>query len=557
MLNISLEDRNLGFEWLYWINNELLQKSDEAIKVLWEQLEILDDLDSKEYEKKKERGILLNKIAFHIYNNGNSDKALTYWKESYDSYQFISERNAIAGMLLLEKRDYSESTKFLLKHHDFSYDTQDGYRTEYGSELKKLYDKKLLDNEPTLIGLMFFVMRNEKEYFNLDGKLQFCERYLTEIETWAKKYPQNSLIWTTIGNSYYHDLQNYQKAFEAYRNAVNGDSSLGFINIESIHKAATNSKNNLLSLSFNFHTPTEHLYSALTIALSIANEYEKDKDYINYLKLALYFGEETYNRYRNYLYDGKGSEDNNNPHYFAMTCNNFSIAMLDYANAVYGDDNEEKSDALYKQAADIQIEGYNISPFYENIEGASSKYFYAKEYNKSIKYAQECIDIYSDDMDLLAIQDIYWEITYASIQLDDTKKAKEYYFLSKNLFNTYKKGNTEADKRFIYTAIAFFKHIILDKKSYENMLEEIEWYLNTSIEYDEEDLEEYGTAYLCLGSCYANAGYTNEAIKTLEKAIDILEDEDEELEDEAIRQLKMLKNTSGKSLFKKIKNIFS
>ena len=541
-------DKTIGYEWLFWVYNEVLAMPKKAEEILEEELVEIQNLYDKVYLKDAKEGELLDKLAVFHYENNDKEKALDLWYKAYKKYPYF-DRNASVGMLFLDKGDFGKAEELLLTHYDWSYEYEDGFRLKYGIKLKELYDTGKLDNYPTLIGLLFNIIRNEEEYFKTTGKLDFFEKYYPEVEKWTEKHPNNACIWTAIAHTHYYDTKDYQKAYTAFSKLFECDNPLTFTEISRIRKAAKKSKNDFFSLLFKFDGSSNTMYNALT---DLMDKGKKKKEKKKFAKLAIQFGEVGYNQYREYLYSGKGDTHSNQPHIFAMLCNNYANALGKYADLFLEDEDEEKA-KMYDYAGNIHMEGYEISPFIENLENASIDYYKGKNYKNAIKYSLQAMKVYSDDLSVYDFQYHYWQVVRSYIGLDDLDGAEKYYFEAKKLFNKVGKGSKDPTFKFIFSAKLFYEFAVTKKKEYQKIIPEMEWFLANKIAVDQEP-NEHGLISFYLGECYKENNQIEKALEAFQVTVDYLQDADWGFYDEKCdRAEEYIDDLGGKVIKKKAK----
>ncbi len=515
------KDRMLGYDWLFWVYNNKFGIPEKAQEIIEEQLIELQSFDKK-YEKDKIEGELLNKLANLKFDKDQYDKALGLWYKSYLKNPYIVERNAKAGILFLEHEDWKKAEELLLMHYEWSFEYEDGYRLQYGIKLKELFKADKLKQRPNLVGLLFNIIRNEKVYFKLEGKLDFFKTYLPEVEKWAKNNPESSLLWNAIANTYYFDVKNYTKSFQAFSVLLQTPQNFRFNDIERLYYSAKNTKEDFFALPFNFQNNTSRTcYSLLTGLLEISRKISKKKKRKKVLKLAIQAGAEGYLKYKEFLFNDQGSTENNQPHLFAMLCNNYANAIASYAFLKYKNDEEKKIEYFAKAGA-IHLEGYAISPFRENLENASSDFFTANENEKSIQCSKELLKNYAENLSVFDFQNEYWQITYCYIRLKDFENAVKYYHIAKDFYLKYGRENKEAEFKFIFTAKLLYQYVVRDLKDYTSFIPEMEWYLENKIAFDQEP-KEHGLVNHYLGLCYQNNGANQKAIKAFKEAVKLME----------------------------------
>ena len=531
------EAKMVGYDWLVWVYSDVLAMPDKAVETIEEQLVETHSLFDKHYDKDRIEGNLLNKMGFIKYNADQKESAVQLWQKSYDKYPYIDERNAIAGMLLLDKKKWKEANVFLQRHFEWCFESEDGYRLQYGRKLKELYDNKELDEQPELIALLFHVIRNEESAFGLKNNLDYLNQYLPEAEQWAEKFPKNSMLWTAIGNTYFFDSKNYEKALFAYTKTIEGDDST-YAPLDRILKSVKKMDANLFALPIRFTGSSSNLYNNMTDV----PEGKKKKKQKLYAELACKYGESCYQQYKEYLIDGKGSTANNQPHLFAMSCNNYGNALNRYNNLF----NKEKDRAkLAEYAANIHIEGYKMSPFLENLDNGAMQFYKAKNYDKCIEYYNLYLNEYSGDITLHDIQNAYWYILYSYSKLDNYEKMKETYEKAKNIYIKTGAGVRDATVEFIFLAKEYYLVSVDDKKEYQNILPEIEWFLAQKAFIDIKP-KEVGLMNYYLGICYKETDQKEKAIKVFQLSISQLEDEEGYYYDKSQEAVAFMKKLGAK-----------
>ena len=561
--DVFKKDKMIGYEWLAWVYESNMGMPEKAMEVVEEQLVEMHTLFDKRHEKDEREGGLLNQLAQLKYDHNQLDEAFKLWDLSFDKYPYLSQRNGFVGLQLLAHKEWSKATKFLLLHYNWCFVTEDGYRLKYGIKLKELYEQKALEEQPELLGLLFNIIRNEQDYFKLNGQLDFYEKYFADVEEYANKHPQSTLLWTAVAHTYHFDTKNYEKAFFAYKKLALTKDSFRFSSLKRAMKAARKSKNDFFEIAPNLDVSANELYNNLTDLSNATDSAKKKKKKKKFAELAVLYGKAGYDRFRAYLLDGNGQTIDNQPHIFAMHCNNYANAMGEYADLYYKDD-EEKRALVYKEAGDIHIEGHNMSPFMENMENASRDYYKGKDYKNSIKYALETFKLYGDGLSVCDYLFHYWQMVRSGIALDDLDTVEKYYFEAKKLYNKVGAGSKDTNDKFIYISKLFYEFAVDKKQEYSKFIPEMEWFLREEIATKQEPLE-HGLISYYLGICYQKTNQKEKALNAFQIAVDFLQDADWtfydlkcEKAEEFMQELggkanKKSKPKSKKSAFKRIK----
>ncbi len=543
-------DKMHGYDWLSWVYEEEMGMPDKAIEVIEEQLITTHSVYTKRYEIDEKEAELLNKIAFIKHHNSNTKEALTYWYASFKKYPYFHKRNAIAGMQFLEEKNFEKATELLLTHYDWCYNIEDGYRLQYGKQLKTLFDANELENQSDLIGLLFHIIRNEAAAFDLKNHLDFYDNYLPELEKQAEKHPQNSTIWFAIGNTYLNDVKNYEKALFAYTKSLEGDAPTRFSSIDRIHKCAKKTKTNFFELPLKIEGESNSLYNLMTDVMDYGRKAKKKKQQKKYTKLALEYGALAYKQYREYLIDGKGTTFNNQPHHFAMTCNNYGLVLNRYNEAF---NKEEEYQKLAEVFANIHMEGYKMSPFYENITNGSDAFYEAKKYEECIKTSYLFFKEYKGDISAKDYQDRYWYIISSYKGLGGLEKVKQAYLEAKEQYTTLGPGGKGTAKSFVYNAKLYIEYALEKKKAFASVIPELEWI------FTQKDLHkaiplEIALFHYYAGICFKELNQKDKAIAHFQSSIPKLEAKESGYYfDKAEASKTFIKQLGGKVVKKKSK----
>ncbi len=556
------QDKMVGYDWLFWVYNDSLSMPDKAAEVIEEQLVEIQTLYKKRYIKDEKESELLDKLALLKHNNKQIDVALDLWYKAYKKYPFFYN-NGFVGLKHLEKENYKIAEEILLTHYTWSFDSEDGYRLQYGIKLKEMYDAKKLDKYPQLLGLLFNIIRNEKNHFKITDKLDFYEKYYPEVEKWLEIYPNNALLVTAIANTHYFDTKNYVKAYEAFKLLFNCENHTAYTDLDRVKKAAKKSNNDFLSLPFKFSGPSVHMYNTLSTFSILYNKTKKNKKKKKIAQIAIQYGEVGYQQYKDYLLFGKGDTLNNQPHLFAMLCNNYANALGNYAETLKYDKEKE---LLYDKAGSIHIEGFQMSPFMENIENASYDYFEGKNYQKSIESTQTVFKQYGKELSINERQKYFLRLVKCYVGLKDLENAEANYFKAKELYNKIGQGAKDAAHYVIFSGKLFYEYAVTEEKVYDKYIPEMEWFLEQEV-IQEQEPKEVGLVAYYLGLCYNATDQKDKAAKAFQKTVDYLQDIDDwefyetkceeaedALDDLGVKVIKR-KKKNNKSVFKKIVDI--
>jgi len=509
--------KGIGYNWLSRIYGNM-GEHEKAITALKQQLSGVPSLYEKKYEREELEGEVLNSIAFHLFEMGKTKEAEKYIIRSYEKYPYIDDRNASSGKYFLAEKKLDLAFQFLSTHMDWSFETQDGQRAEYGKMLHALYQNGELDDHSGLLGMYFYIVRNEKELFNIEGTLDFFDDYVPEIEKWLKKYPTNSTLWVTLGNTYYYDLENYPKALEAYTKMLEGDNPTEFATLERMYTAAHEADVDFFSLPLKIEGRSKHLYMHLTNAMNLADD-EEDEDLKNKLyTLAAQYGQQGYFQYQDYLVDEKGDNHNNQPHMFSILCNNLGYTLAERDTLNNGENLDVKTQAMIGNMTWL---GYQFSPAPKNLLLASIAENNAKNYEQSIQLIDKYFQEHSGEANLDNMQELYWSQVNNYIQIDNLDMVKNTYTNAKELYTRTGAGVEYATRKFIYTAAQVFIYLVGVKKEYDLAIQEMNVFFNET-GFKKLEIEKYGEMYLYLGKAYREKEQKQEACEAYNNCVKTL-----------------------------------
>jgi hypothetical protein len=103
---------------------------------------------------------------------------------------------------------------------------------------------------------------------------------------------------------------------------------------------------------------------------------------------------------------------------------------------------------------------------------------------------------------------------------------KETYEKAKNIYIKTGAGARDATVEFIFLAKEYYLVSVDDKKEYQNILPEIEWFLAQKSFIDIKP-KEVGLMNCCLGICYKETSQKEKAIEVFQLSINQLEDEED------------------------------
>ena len=525
--NESFEsEKMIGYNWLFWIYSEKLAIKDKAKEILEDQILACYSIFKKRYELDENLGYLLDKLAHFENEQGNEDKALSLWIQSFEKYPYIHNRNGQAGLLCLKNGLFNEASMLLNTYNKWSENSGNDYIDAISEQLNLLYNQNKIDAFEDLIGLKFNL---EVDGNKNDEKISYYKTFIAEnektITELLKKFPKNYLLNITLAIAY-NKVNNSAKTHE-YRKAAAACGSLFYYpNVEYLYHHCLKLKQDFFEIEFSENYEANELYNLMTATYDLYLE-TKDK---RFAKLAEKFGAKCYKLYSDYFYRGEGNGYRNQPHLFAMACNNYGLCIF---GASKDDDNEVKLEAC-AIAAKIHWEGYQMSPFSENIGNAVISAYRAKLYDVCLKYIQTNIEDYGESLSNLDKQDLYWYRMYCQLKLELLQEAQSTYYAARNLYIEHTSGDIEATEKFILSAENYFYYEI------STDCNELKWFFNETV-FEKLNPISYAFVTFILAELLVLQNQTEEAKFYLEQGITLFSIHKEDAENFNLKKFKKAK----------------
>lgn len=133
--------------------------------------------------------------------------------------------------------------------------------------------------------------------------------------------------------------------------------------------------------------PVPYDWYAAGVIFSEIIQLEKDNQ-VKQLALPLkrFVYKQAFDLYHAYWYENKGSSYAGHPHHFAMCCNNYGIALYE--------------GGIYVEAAHVHTIGYNMSPFWEQLESRADAHHSMGKLAEAIEDRQTILENFTDALPL-------------------------------------------------------------------------------------------------------------------------------------------------------------
>lgn len=169
---------------------------------------------------------------------------------------------------------------------------------------------------------------------------------------------------------------------------------------------------------------------AAGVILSEALQHENDpavKQAATRLKRAVY--KKAFDLYHAYWYENRGSSAAGQSHHFAMCCNNYGISLYELG--------------IYAEAAHVHTIGYNLSPFWEQLESRADAWHSMGRLAEAIADRRTILDHYRDLLPLMYYVSIHERMIDDLCTLERYDEALELYEKILNEYDSWIVGDME------------------------------------------------------------------------------------------------------------------
>jgi len=308
------------------------------------------------------------KANLYLYHKNDPAKALEIFKEGLvHRYKDVNIYCLIAN-LALDCEDYElggEVAQIALFSGSADADTDEDLITLY-YRLNELTGRGVV-NRP-IIYAMFIALKIYPERLKCDTveMLNFAQHYI-------KKYPDWLIPYHYAGATLY-EAKSYDEALPYLQKSMElGGLALGlqrFIEVSyrikgqlpTIEKWPKDSPVMYYNAGVSFFYESENSISNSAIAREL-------------LQIRTKFYKISYDGFYDYFYNDKGDSADNEPHIFAVCCNNYGIALSELGE--------------YETAVEVHKLGYALSPFWEQLSSLATALFALQRYEDVIDVVEQ------------------------------------------------------------------------------------------------------------------------------------------------------------------------
>lgn len=325
-------------------------------------------IENRSFADHEQGRLYAKKANLYLEHKNDPAKALETFKEGLvHRYKDVNIYCLIAN-LALDSEDYElggNIARIALFSGSADADTDENLITLY-YRLKELSRRGVI-NKP-IIYAMFIALKIYQERLECDmvGLLNFAQHYINIYPDWIIPYHYAGAVLYEA-KSYSEALPYLQKSVEL------GGLALGlqrFIEVSyringqlpTIEKWPEDSAVMYYNAGVSFFYESESGISNAAIAREL-------------LHMRTNFYRISYDGFYNYFYNDKGDGAANEPHVFAMCCNNYGIALSESGE--------------YETAVEVHKLGYSLSPFWEQLSSLATALLALKRYEETIEVVEQ------------------------------------------------------------------------------------------------------------------------------------------------------------------------
>lgn len=461
ILNTSTDitSRLQAYDWLIYIYLEKLSLNDMAIETLEDKLIDVGNLKDNRALQDQTFGDTYYRLANLYKEKGDEAQAVDYYLKSFKHAPKMVSRNYDGGMLLLELERFDEAEQLLSKHFDVA-DLIDC--KGYAEKIEALFNRGKLNKNWNLFNLFYPTAFEMPAEFGYKNSQELVAKYLPVIINETEKNPTNAIAWRMLSNNYYFNDKNAKKGFDNLTKYYEIVKEVKDLAIERYYETAEDLNIDLRTIDFPIYPDGGVCYHVLTTYLEKGNDAQDRNDLFAaqmYYETAKKYGLAGYHAFDAYFNGDNGLSINNEPHTFAMLCNNLGIVIKQvswYQHKNYLNDE-------CKFASDIHWQGYQISPFWENLDNGMEISWRSENDLNLEKFCLEVLsnfDYYKNMLEAEKWYQVMFYLTTAYRQLERYEDTKRVYEQTIQKFEASGDEHKTIVSIVLDTAIVFFNYLM-------------------------------------------------------------------------------------------------
>lgn len=454
-----------AYDWLAWIYDNKLELKEKAIEVLHDKLIEVSLIEDDYSLKDREFGETYYLLAFIYKALENIDTALSFYQLAIEHYPDHYYATYQGGNLFLEREQYDLAYSFLHAYYKFH---GNEYSVSFAKRIEELFQEGKIEGRTDLLHLMYSIGLEYFSEFGYKSTKEFGMKYLPVIDAILEQHPEDTFAMRMKAQHYTLVEKNTRKAFDLldkYFKKVNSIiGPLYYVYFELGEKLGIDVQ------EYNYPLDVDGFYgyNLMTRFLEAAGELKENnqnEQSLRYYKIAQNIGLTIYPVVESYFKTGKGDKVNNNPHGFAMICNNLGISIRNVAH-LEEEDNYDKD--IYREAIALHKKGYEYSPFWENLESGMRMAELVKDY-ESVEYFGLKLLTYYDKFSV-GWMSVQGRLLKNYINDDNYDKAEQCYLSVKEEFEKQDIEDEDIVAEMIYLAADFFTYVRFKREDYNSAI---------------------------------------------------------------------------------------
>ncbi|WP_267740677.1 hypothetical protein [Myroides injenensis] len=454
-----------AYDWLAWIYDNKLELKEKAIEILHDKLIEVSLIEDDYSLKDREFGETYYLLAFIYKALENLDTASSFYQLAVEHYPDHYYATYQGGNLFLEREQYDLAYSFLQSYYKFH---GNEYSVSFAKRIEELFQEGKIEGRTDLLHLMYSIGLEYFSEFGYKSTKEFGMKYLPVIDSFLEERPDDTFVLRMKAQHYTIVEKNTRKAFDLldkYFKKVNAIvGPLYYIYFELGDKLSIDVQ------KYNYPLKVDGFYgyNLMTRFLEAAGELKEnnqDEQSLRYYKIAQDIGMAIYPIVELYFKTGQGNKVNNNPHGFAMICNNLGIAIR---NVAFLGQEENYDKDIYREAIALHKRGYDYFPFWENLDSGMRIAELVKDYDSVEYFGLELLTYY--DNYSVGWMSVQGKLLKNSINADDYEKAEQRYLTIKEEFEKQDIEDEDIVAEMIYLAADFFTYVRFKKEDYHSAI---------------------------------------------------------------------------------------
>lgn len=471
-----------AYDLIAWSYEHKLELKEKAIEVLHDKLIEISKLKDNYSLQDKEFGNTYYKIAFLYRELEDFSTAEAFYRMSFEHTPDHYYTGFQGGNLSLERGNYGDAFIYMNSFYNFH---SNAYCGVFGKALEVDYQAGKIDEEWGLLYLMYAIAIDYPEECGYKNVREVGIKYASLIEKGLKENPDNAFALQMKAKYYMNVEKNTKRAFEYLHQYFDQNKKIEGPLYFVFYELGERLGIDVQEYGYELDCEGVFAYNLMTLFLEKGGEY-RDNDDIE-KALVYYHNARNIGKYAIQLADayfetGVGNKVNNNKHGYALMCNNLGIVCKNIVQLTDG--NYAIADCV--EALQLHRKGYEIAPFWENMESGLRLAELMKEYDEVAYFANELLTYY--DVYSATYMAIKGRILKNYLNAGKFEEAKAYFKAIRVDFELKEIEDEDVVAEVIYMAADLFTYLRYELKDYHSSIDMTEAFFSKSkyVELNEE-----------------------------------------------------------------------